>query len=76
MADKSSKVERNAPGKWYVDENCIACGLCIEVAAENLELDWSAGFAFVKLQPESSEQKEALQEAAEQCPVEAIGDDG
>ncbi len=76
MADKGKKVARNAAGPWYVDANCIACGLCVEVAGENLELDWDAGFAFVKCQPGEPKQEAALQDAASQCPVEAIGSDG
>lgn len=76
MADKANKVARNVAGSWYVDANCIACGLCVEVAPENLELDWSAGFAFVKRQPDGGSEEQAMQDAASQCPVEAIGNDG
>lgn len=32
MADKSKKVSDNVPGKYYVDENCIGCGLCTSTA--------------------------------------------
>ncbi|MBM4352593.1 MAG: ferredoxin [Deltaproteobacteria bacterium] len=76
MADKDRKVDRNVPGRWYVDANCIACGLCVEVAPENLELDWDAGFAFLKSQPREEKQEAAMRDAASQCPVEAIGSDG
>jgi ferredoxin len=76
MADKGNKVGRNVAGVWYVDANCIACGLCVEVASDNLELDWDAGFAFVKCQPQGPKQDAAMQDAASQCPVEAIGNDG
>lgn len=68
MADKTDKVKRNVPGKWYVDHNCIGCGVCVEVASDNIEMDES--------QPEDDAQEADFEEAAEQCPVEAIGDDG
>ena len=29
MADKNDKVAENIDGIWYVDSNCISCGLCI-----------------------------------------------
>jgi len=73
MADSKTRGERNVDGRWFVDEACVACGLCIELAFDNLELDWDAGLAFVKKQPSTPEEEEALAEAADQCPVEAIG---
>ncbi len=76
MADKTDKVKRNVPGKWYVDHNCIGCGVCVEVASDNIEMDENEGLAFVKCQPEDDAQEADFEEAAEQCPVEAIGDDG
>ena len=34
------------------------------------------GYSFVYKQPESPEEEELCREALEECPVEAIGDDG
>jgi len=74
MADRESKTPGNVPGKYYVDVQCIFCGLCWETAPENFE----AGdpYAHVKKQPETPEEEERCQEALENCPVAAIGDDG
>lgn len=74
MADKTRKVAENVPGKYYVDEECILCGVCAETAPENFE-DGDQ-FAYVKKQPASSDEDEQCQEAMENCPVDAIGDDG
>ena len=76
MADKTMKVEGNVDGKWYIDENCIACEACLEFAEGYIEMDEEIGFCKVVKQPTDSEGEEAMVEAQESCPVEAIGDDG
>jgi ferredoxin len=73
MADSSRKTTGNAEGAWFVDESCIACGLCTSDAPENFELGDNA--AFIKKQPEDSDEESACSEAAENCPVQAIGKD-
>ncbi len=73
MADKTLRVDKNAPGPWFVDANCIACGLCIDLSDANMELDFGIGYAFVKRQPATPDEEAALNDAADQCPVESIG---
>ena len=74
MADISKRLPDNVPGRYYVDEECILCGVCVETAPENFEL--GDEHAYVKKQPESETEEEQCREAMENCPVEAIGDDG
>jgi len=76
MADRSSKVEKSVPGKWYIDTNCIACGLCAEIAPENAALDPGEDFAHVKKQPATPDEEKAMVQAADECPTQAIGNDG
>jgi len=76
MADKEEKWPENKPGKYYVDQACIACDACIMTAPDFYEMDDDDGHAYVVKQPENAEQEELMQEALEGCPVEAIGDDG
>ncbi|GJM43772.1 MAG: ferredoxin [Gemmatimonadota bacterium] len=76
MADKETKVAGSVPGKFYVDQECIDCDLCREVAGENFERNEDEGFSYVYKQPESDEERALCEEAKESCPVEAIGDDG
>lgn len=76
MADKSSKFERNTPGAFYVDDQCIACDACVMEAPNFFEMDDDEGHAFVKLQPKKPEEFEQCEDALEACPVEAIGKDG
>jgi ferredoxin len=76
MADPTDKVPGQAPGRYYVDANCIDCDVCRCMAPNNFEANEDEGFSFVCKQPEDDEEEAQCQEAMESCPVEAIGDDG
>ena len=76
MADPESRVDSNIAGKWYVDLECIDCDLCRTTAPENFKANEDEGYSFVFKQPESDEEAELCQQALEECPVEAIGNDG
>ena len=76
MADVDSKYEDNAPGKFYVDEECIDCDLCREIAPTMYHRNDDGGYSYVAKQPKNEEEEELAKEAMEGCPVEAIGDDG
>jgi ferredoxin len=76
MADKSKKWEDNAPGKFFVDDQCIDCDACRSEAPNNFTRNDSHGYSFVYKQPATPEEEAACQAALEACPVEAIGKDG
>ena len=78
MANRNSKTKNNAPGKYYVDTECIACDACVLAAEGHFKVDASAepAFAYIFKQPKTEEEHTACEEAMESCPVEAIGDDG
>ncbi len=76
MADNTDKVESNVEGPFYVDSNCIDCDLCRQTAPDNFERNDDDGYAFVSKQPANEEEEQACQDAIDECPVEAIGDDG
>jgi len=76
MADNTDKVADNVDGPWYVDTNCIDCDLCRQTAPDNFERNEDDGYSYVHKQPESEDEMQACQDAMEECPVEAIGDDG
>ena len=66
----------NVDGAFYVDTNCIDCDLCRQTAPDNFERNEDEGYSFVSKQPENDEERQPCQDALEDCPVEAIGDDG
>jgi len=66
-------VEHNAEGRYYVDESCIYCEFCVELASNNFAFDQEE-FAYIKKQPDCHEEHELLAEAIDSCPTESIGD--
>ena len=76
MADKSAKFDQNVDGKYYVDDQCIACDACVMEAEDFFEMNDDDGHAFVKKQPTTPDEEEMCVSALEACPVEAIGNDG
>jgi ferredoxin len=76
MADNTDKVEDNVDGAWFVDTNCIDCDLCRQTAPDNFERNEDEGYSYVHKQPDNDDEVQACQDAMEECPVEAIGDDG
>ena len=71
MADSKRRLEANAPGPWFVDETCIDCDACRQIAPRVFaEGD---GQAVVAQQPEGN-QRDAFR-ALVACPVGAIGNE-
>lgn len=76
MADTENKYAQNAPGPFYVDDQCIDCDLCRETAPANFTRWDDGGHSYVHKQPETPEEEALCREALQGCPVEAIGDNG
>jgi ferredoxin len=76
MADKEQRWEDNVAGRWYVDQSCILCSLCGELAPKSFRESSAGDHDVVFKQPEGDEELEQARAAMKQCPVEAIGDDG
>ena len=67
-------VSKNVEGRYYVDESCIYCELCVETAPDNIAYDDVEGFAYIKKQPDCDEEHNLLAETIELCPIDSIGD--
>lgn len=76
MADPEERVPENVPGRFYVDRTCIDCELCRETAPGNFTRQDVAAYSYVLRQPRDAAEEAACLAALEECPVEAIGDDG
>lgn len=76
MANRDDKVALNVEGAFYVDTNCIDCDLCRQTAPNHFERNEEGGYSYVYKQPDSDEETALCREAMEECPVEAIGEDG
>lgn len=75
-ADPNARVKENAPGHFYVDSTCIDCDVCRDAAPENFTRSFKHAYSYVSKQPENETQGAACQKALEDCPVDAIGNDG
>lgn len=76
MPNKAKKIKENTQGRYYVDDTCIGCTLCAEIASNNFCSNLEEGYEFVYKQPSSEEEEERCLEAMDICPVNAIGNDG
>jgi len=61
---------------FYVDRECILCSVCTDCAPLNFKMADDEDHDVVQKQPQNAEELAACYEAMENCPVEAIGDDG
>ena len=61
---------------FYVDMECILCSVCSDAAPANFRMSDEEDHDICYKQPENEEELEQCMEAMENCPVEAIGDDG
>jgi ferredoxin len=75
MAEITRRLGINAPGPYYVDDTCIYCDLCRTIAESVFAQDEASGSSYVAAQPVTPEQFRLAQEALDECPVGAIGDD-
>lgn len=76
MASVEDKYEENVEGSFYVDSQCIACGVCPAEAPGNFTMSDDNTHAYVYEQPNEEAEEQACISAMESCPVDAIGDDG
>ncbi|MHC4551739.1 MAG: ferredoxin [Planctomycetota bacterium] len=53
-----------------IEENCTACGLCVDTCPDVFEM--GDDIAEVKVETVPPEMEDTAQQAADECPVEAI----
>jgi ferredoxin len=56
--------------KVRIEDSCTACGLCVDTCPEVFEM--GSDIAQVIVEAVSPEHEDAVEQAAEECPVEAI----
>lgn len=69
-------VVKGTEVSFYVDMECILCSVCSDAAPNNFRMSDDEDHDIAYKQPENEEELEQCYEAMENCPVEAIGDDG
>ena len=76
MADPANRVPENVPGSYYVTDECVACGVCIDTAGNHFKMVADDSTAYVCKQPGDESGKALCEEALADCPADAIGNDG
>ena len=76
MADKNLKYAENVPGEFYVDNTCIDCDMCREIAPQFFKRYEEGGYTYVWKQPVTAEEICLAEEARSNCPTDTIGNDG
>lgn len=85
VADWKNHWEDNAGGTavigskkvgFFVDKECILCSVCSDAAPNNFRMSDAEDHDICFKQPENEEELSQCQEAMENCPVEAIGENG
>ncbi len=71
MANVRATLEGNVAGNFFVDDTCIDCDLCRQIAPETFTAD--AGQSVVSAQPENGAQTHQAQMALVTCPTGSIG---
>ena len=71
MADLNAILPGNVAGDFFVDDTCIDCDLCRQIAPESFAPE--VGYSVVYRQPEGPEQIHDARKALLTCPTGSIG---
>ena len=73
MARLAHRLDENAPGAFFVDDTCIDCGACREIAPGTFGRSHRCGQSFVTAQPEGAGAELRALMAQVACPTASIG---
>ncbi|MFD7449600.1 ferredoxin [Kitasatospora sp. NPDC059827] len=59
-------------GRFTIDETCIDCRLCQDLAPENFEGDLDNDVHYVSKQPETDRELDCVLDAVDSCPTDSI----
>jgi|GEM_PF-141584 len=76
MSETRTKYPENVPGIYYVNDECISCDLCLEIAPKNFRRKEPEGYFYVFKQPETPAEEALCRESMSGCPVDAIWNNG
>jgi|SRR5215831_5645849 len=73
MARLAARLEENAPGAFFVDDSCIDCGACREIAPASFGRSPRRAQSFVTAQPSGEDGEVRALMALVACPTASIG---
>jgi len=72
MARLAARLDENTPGDLFVDDSCIDCGACRQIAPRTFSRSSRLGMSIVSAQPSRDDEPRALM-AVVACPTASIG---
>lgn len=73
MASQSRRLAENQPGSFFVDETCIDCDTCRQLAPETFARSDARELSFVARQPSAAGELRRARLALVACPTASIG---
>jgi len=67
---KDTEIKGDSSMKAMIEDTCTACGLCVDTCPDVFEM--GSDMAQVTVDEVPAEFEDAVQQAADECPVEAI----
>lgn len=74
MANPAKRLPENVPGEFFVDDTCIDCDTCRQLATAVFQE--GRDFSFVAAQPHTASERRAAVQALLACPTGSIGTTG
>jgi len=65
-------IKTDVSGKYHVNDDCIGCAICSEIAPDNFRFNHEKGYDYVCKQPVTEKEERLCVEAMDICPVNAI----
>lgn len=73
MASERLRLPENQPGPFFVDQTCIDCDICRQLAPDVFQRSDQQGCSFVARQPATEEDRRLTRLAVIACPASSIG---
>lgn len=73
MARAAQRLPQNAPGAFFVDDSCIDCDACRQIAPATFARAAAHGMSYVAAQPAGGEAEARALMAVVACPTASIG---
>jgi ferredoxin len=76
MQPRGTRLEENAPGKYYITDSCNGCGICFSKALQNFMYSNDSSYYYVYQQPADEREEADIIDAISVCPEDCILSDG
>jgi glyoxylase-like metal-dependent hydrolase (beta-lactamase superfamily II)/ferredoxin len=73
MARIAERLSQNVTGEFYVDDSCIDCDICRQIAPAVFDRSRAVEKSFVHRQPETKVEEQRALQALVACPTASIG---